>query len=162
MTQVAAIRRILTGWIAAGWGLAGLVLAAPPVHADPAAEIAAAARAVEADVVSWRRDIHRHPELSNREFRTARLVAEHLESLGLEVRTGVAHTGVVGILRGSHPGPVVALRADMDALPVVERTRLPFASQARATRSGMSYRSSEKSANERAREKKSNGGYPAP
>lgn len=82
----------------------------------------------EADVVDWRRDIHQNPELSNREFRTGALVAEHLSTLGMEVRTGIAHTGVVGVLRGSLPGPVVALRADMDALPVVEATGLPFAS----------------------------------
>jgi len=86
--------------------------------------------AFHSDMQAWRRDIHRHPELSNREVRTAGLVAAHLESLGLAVRTGVAHTGVIGTLVGSRPGPVVALRADMDALPVVEETGLPFASQA--------------------------------
>lgn len=80
------------------------------------------------EVVAWRRDIHQHPELSNREFRTSRIVAEHLERLGMQVQTGVAHTGVVGVLQGGLPGGVVALRADMDALPVVERTGLPFAS----------------------------------
>ena len=79
-------------------------------------------------VVAWRRDIHQHPELSNREFRTARLVTEHLHSLGLKVQTRVAHTGVVGILEGGKPGGVVALRADMDGLPVVEKTGLPYAS----------------------------------
>lgn len=86
--------------------------------------------AVMPSVVSWRRDLHEHPELGNREFRTAKLVAEHLTSLGMEVRTGVAHTGVVGVLRGGD-GPVVALRADMDALPVVEEVDLPFASKVR-------------------------------
>jgi len=90
------------------------------------------ATAVEARVLALRRDLHRNPELSNREFRTSQLVAQELEQLGLEVRTGVAHTGVVGVLRGSLPGPVVALRADMDALPVTEETGLPFASTARA------------------------------
>lgn len=79
-------------------------------------------------VVEWRRDIHRHPEVSNREERTAALVAAHLRELGLEVTTGIAHHGVVGILRGAEPGPVVALRADMDALPVTEATGLSFAS----------------------------------
>ena len=79
-------------------------------------------------VVEWRRDIHAHPELGNREFRTAALVARHLESLGMEVRREVAHTGVVGVLRGGD-GPVVALRADMDALPVKELVDLPFASK---------------------------------
>ncbi|MEN8182733.1 MAG: amidohydrolase [Myxococcota bacterium] len=84
-------------------------------------------------VLSWRRDFHEHPELSNREFRTSGIVAEHLRELGLEVRTEVAHTGVVGVLRGALPGPVVGLRADMDALPVTEETGLPFASQVRTT-----------------------------
>jgi len=79
-------------------------------------------------VIAWRRDIHQHPELSNREMRTAKLVADELTRLGLEVRTGVAHTGVVGILRGGRPGGVVALRADMDALPVTEQVDLPFKS----------------------------------
>jgi amidohydrolase len=84
-------------------------------------------------VVAWRRDIHAHPELSNRETRTADLVAQELRSLGLEVRTGVAHTGVVAVLRGRKPGPVVALRADMDALPVTEEVDVPFASKVRTT-----------------------------
>lgn len=82
-------------------------------------------------VVEWRRDIHQHPELGNREFRTAGIVADHLESLGMEVHTEIAHTGVVGVLRGERPGPVVALRADMDALPVTEEVDLPFASTVR-------------------------------
>jgi amidohydrolase len=86
---------------------------------------------VESKVISWRRDIHQNPELGNREVRTAKLVADHLRTLGLEVKTGVAHTGVVGLLRGGKPGPVVALRADMDALPVTEQTGLPFASKAK-------------------------------
>lgn len=81
-------------------------------------------------VVEWRRDIHQNPELSNREYETAEKVAEHLRSLGMEVETEVAHTGVVGVLRGGKPGPVVALRADMDALPVKERVDVPFASNA--------------------------------
>lgn len=91
---------------------------------------------VEDKVVEWRRDIHQHPELGNREFRTAALVADHLRSLGIDVQTEVAHTGVVGILRGAHPGPVVALRADMDALPVTERVDIPFASTARTIFNG--------------------------
>lgn len=81
-------------------------------------------------VVAWRRHFHEHPELSNREYDTAEYVAEHLRSLGMEVQTGVAHTGVVGILRGEQDGPVVGLRADMDGLPVPERADLPFASEA--------------------------------
>ncbi|RUO18685.1 amidohydrolase [Aliidiomarina haloalkalitolerans] len=91
---------------------------------------------LEQRVIEWRRDIHQHPELSNREFRTAALVAEHLEALGMEVHTGIAHTGVVGILRGAKPGPTVALRADMDALPVREQTGLPFASTVTAEFNG--------------------------
>lgn len=87
-------------------------------------------------VVAWRRDLHEHPELGNREFRTAGIIAEHLQSLGLDVRTEVAHTGVVGILHGGLPGPVVALRADMDALPVTERVDLPFASKVRTEYNG--------------------------
>jgi amidohydrolase len=79
-------------------------------------------------MIEYRHTIHRHPELGNREIRTAKLVADHLNSLGLEVRTGIAHTGVVGVLRGKLPGPVVAVRADMDALPVTEATDFPFRS----------------------------------
>jgi amidohydrolase len=95
---------------------------------DPLIDEAAAA--FEPKLLAWRRDIHQHPELGNREFRTAALVAEHLKALGLdEVRTGVAHTGVVGLLVGQLPGPVVALRADMDALPVSEEVDVPFKSQ---------------------------------
>jgi amidohydrolase len=89
------------------------------------------ADAVEPKVIAWRRDLHQNPELSNREFKTAEKIAAHLRSLGLEVRTGVAKTGVVGILRTGKPGPVVGLRADMDALPVVERVDIPFASKAK-------------------------------
>ncbi|HET9053723.1 MAG TPA: amidohydrolase, partial [Cyclobacteriaceae bacterium] len=83
-----------------------------------------------------RRHFHQFPELSNREFKTAAKVAEHLKSLGMEVQTGVAHTGVVAILKGAKPGPVIALRADMDALPVTERNSLPFASKEKAVFNG--------------------------
>ena len=100
------------------------------------AEVDRRAAQVNGKVVAWRRDIHANPELSNRETRTAELVAQHLRSLGIEVRTGVAHTGVVGVLRGGRPGPVVALRADMDALPVTEEVDVPFASKVRATYNG--------------------------
>jgi len=100
------------------------------------AEIDRRAALVEGKVVAWRRDIHAHPELSNREVRTAQMVADHLRALGLEVRTGVAHNGVVGVLRGGKPGRVVALRADMDALPVTEEVNVPFASKVRATYNG--------------------------
>jgi len=87
-----------------------------------------AAAAIEPKMLDWRRDFHAHPELSNREFRTSEIVAKHLQSLGLEVRTGIAHTGVVAVLRGALPGPVIGLRADMDALPVTEQVDLPFKS----------------------------------
>lgn len=91
---------------------------------------------IEARMIEWRRELHKSPELSNREFKTAAKVAEHLKSLGIEVKTGVAHTGVVGILKGGKPGPVIALRADMDALPVTERNSLPFASKEKTTFNG--------------------------
>lgn len=86
-------------------------------------------KAIEPKVIEWRRDIHQHPELSNREFKTAEKIAAHLKSLGIDVQTGVAHTGVVGLLKGDSPGKVVALRADIDALPVTERNDLPFRSE---------------------------------
>ena len=119
------------------------VLAAFPAPADAQdvealhTEIDRLAADVSDEVIDWRRDLHRNPELGNREFRTAALVAEHLQSLGLdEVRTDVAHTGVVGVLRGGRPGPVVGLRADMDALPVTELTDVPFASTVTAEYNG--------------------------
>jgi amidohydrolase len=91
--------------------------------------IDSATRAIEPKVLAWRRDIHANPELGNREFRTAKLVAEHLKTLGLEVKTGIAHTGVTAVLKGGLPGPTVALRADMDALPVTEKADVPFKSR---------------------------------
>lgn len=97
-------------------------------HADLHQDIDNGAAAVETNVIAWHRDIHKNPELSNREVRTSAMVAAYLKTLGIEVTTGVAHTGVVGILHGGKPGKVVALRADMDALPVVEETGLPYAS----------------------------------
>ncbi|WP_183575965.1 amidohydrolase [Mucilaginibacter sp. X5P1] len=87
------------------------------------------ADSLQSQVVAWRRDFHEHPELGNREIRTSGIVADYLRSLGLEVKTGIATTGVVGILKGGKPGPVIALRSDMDALPVTERTPVPFASK---------------------------------
>ncbi|MEQ9377842.1 MAG: amidohydrolase [Imperialibacter sp.] len=96
------------------------------------------AEKVEPKVIDWRHDIHEHPELSNREFKTAEKIAAHLKSLGMEVKTGVAITGVVGTLVGGKPGPVVALRADMDALPVPERNDLPWKSKVMGEYNGQS------------------------
>lgn len=121
---------------------AALTLAASPVLAQSApvsaGEVATAAEAVSAEVVAWRRDLHQHPELGLAETRTAAFVAEHLRAMGIEVREGVGRTGVVGVLRGTGTGPqhVVALRADMDALPVLEATGLAFASTATGTYQG--------------------------
>lgn len=95
------------------------------------AEVRGRAAALEKKIISWREEIQQHPELGEQEVRTSRLVADHLRRLGLEVRTNVAHTGVVGLLHGAKPGRTVALRADMDALPVKEPEGLPFASKAR-------------------------------
>ncbi len=106
--------------------------ATPALGAD-ADQLAAS---VEQKVIAWRRDIHQNPELGNREVRTAKVIADHLRALGLPVQTGVAHTGVVAVLRGGKPGPVVALRADMDALPVTEEVDVPFASKIRTQWAG--------------------------
>jgi amidohydrolase len=100
------------------------------------AALAAAIDKVAPKVVGWRRDFHQNPELGNREVRTGGIVAQHLRALGLEVREKVAHTGVVGLLKGAHPGPVVALRADMDALPVTEEVDVPFKSTVRTEWNG--------------------------
>ena len=129
-----------TAFIALSCALVGIVTATE--ESDDAralrAQVDKLAAANDAKVIAWRRDIHMHPELSNREFRTSALVAEQLKKLGFDsVRTGVAHTGVVGVLKGARPGAVVALRADMDALPIVEQTNLPFASKAEATYNGL-------------------------
>ncbi|MFT4179612.1 MAG: amidohydrolase [Thermomonas sp.] len=96
-------------------------------------EVAASAQRLQGKVVAWRRDIHQHPELGNRETRTAQLIADHLRKLGLQPKTGIATTGVTAILKGGKPGPRIALRADMDALPVTERADVPFASKATST-----------------------------
>jgi len=105
------------------------LLMALPLFAQGQKKLETQYQSIEEKVIQWRHDIHQHPELSNREFNTAQKVADHLRSLGMEVQTGVAHTGVVGILKGKKPGKVVALRADMDALPVTERNTLPYRSQ---------------------------------
>jgi amidohydrolase len=94
------------------------------------AKVESLAEANMSKVIDWRHHLHENPELSNREYKTAEYIAAHLKSLGLEVQTGVAKTGVVGILKGGKPGPVIALRADIDALPVPERAPIPWASKA--------------------------------
>ena len=99
-------------------------------------KIAAAITKIEPRCIDWRRQIHQYPELANNEFKTSKLVADHLRKLGLEVKEGIAKTGVVGILRGAKPGPCIALRADMDALPVVERASLSFASKEKTIYNG--------------------------
>ncbi len=99
-------------------------------------EIDKKASAIEPKLLQWRRDLHQNPELGNREKRTSQIVAEHLKKLGMEVQTGVAYTGVVGILKGGKPGPIIALRADMDALPVSEQVDVPFASKVRTEYNG--------------------------
>jgi len=115
--------------------LAAAVTALLAVAAQPAGaaitetQLDQAAKSLAPQVIEWRRDFHQNPELGNRETRTSQKVAEHLKALGLEVRTGIAHTGVVGVLKGGKPGPTIALRADMDALPVTEQVDLPFKSR---------------------------------
>ncbi|MET0548270.1 MAG: M20 family metallopeptidase [Xanthomonas sp.] len=113
--------------------LSAMLFAVPALACAQSAErpeVTAAAARLQAKVVEWRRDFHQHPELSNREERTAAKVAERLRALGLKPQTGIAHHGVVAIVKGALPGPKIALRADMDALPVTEQTGLPFASKA--------------------------------
>ena len=101
-----------------------------------ASKVDALAQEITPQVVTWRRDFHQHPELGNREVRTAKVIADELRRLGYDVRTGVAHTGVVAVLKGGKPGRTVALRADMDALPVTEQVDVPFKSTAKATWNG--------------------------
>ena len=113
-----------------------LVVSAAPALAVEQSLLREKVTALEPRVIEWRRDFHAHPELGNREFRTSAIVADHLRSLGMEVRTGIAHTGVAALLEGGKPGPTVALRADMDALPVTEQTGLPFASGVRVEYEG--------------------------
>ena len=116
-------------------GVAAAASAAAPADSGDAAIAARVAQEMPR-VVAWRRDFHQHPELSNREIRTSGIVAEHLRRLGLEVKTGIAKTGVVAVLEGGRPGPTVALRADMDALPVVEKADVPFRSTVTTTSQG--------------------------
>ncbi len=131
---------MMVKWLA-GVAVAAVLTTGVQAQEKPAAQpydtaVFAAAKALQPKVVAWRRDIHQNPELGNSEVRTSKLVADHLRSLGFEVRTGVAKTGVVAILKGGKPGKVVALRADMDALPVAEQTGLAFASKATAQYNG--------------------------
>jgi amidohydrolase len=107
------------------------------VDGDIRATIDKMADEIDAKVIKWRRHLHANPELSNREFKTAEYVAKHLNALGIKTQTGVGKTGVKGVLVGGKPGPVVALRADMDALPVTERVDIPFASKVKATYNGV-------------------------
>jgi len=136
-----SLRRLLVETSALVVVAAPVVLAqAPAAKVQPAASLQAEVDRLAADgsarVVAWRRDFHQHPELGYQETRTAGIVAAHLRKLGIDVRTGVAKTGVVGVLRGGKPGPVVALRADMDALPVTEELDVPYASKVKAQWSG--------------------------
>src|SRR5215475_6329654 len=119
---------VLAALLAASWSQPATTQSTVP---DLEKEIRQRATQIEDKLIAWRRDIHEHPELGEQETRTAGLVADHLRKLGLEVKTGVARTGVIAVLKGGKPGPVVALRADMDALPVKEPEGLPFASKAK-------------------------------
>lgn len=117
--------------------LVGLTSIVTPVFAgDMSSEIDTATAKILPQVIEWRRFVHQHPELSNREVNTAKFVADHLREWNIEVRTGIAKTGVVGILKGRQPGPVIGLRADMDALPVTERVDVPFRSTVTAEYNG--------------------------
>lgn len=121
---------------ALGLGCLGVVLfgMSPNVYAQTLGDSVDQALAeLQPKIIEWRRDLHQYPELSNREFRTSKIVAEHLQALGLEVETGVAKTGVVAVLRGGRSGPTIALRADMDGLPVTEQTDVPFRSRVTTT-----------------------------
>lgn len=124
------MRKCILTWLLAG-ALLALQLHGPDCAAQSnplLAKVDQLSTTFEPTVIAWRRDIHQHPELSNREYRTAALVAKYLRSLGMEVKTGIAHTGVIGVMKCGRPGPVIALRADMDALPITERNDLSFRS----------------------------------
>ncbi|HEY2395425.1 MAG TPA: amidohydrolase [Rudaea sp.] len=109
---------------------ASLLLAVVATNASAAETVEQRVRPELKQITAWRRDLHEHPELSNRELRTSKLIADELKKLGYDVRSGIAHTGVTGVLKGGKPGPKLAIRADIDALPVTEQVDLPFASKA--------------------------------
>jgi amidohydrolase len=123
-------------WFPCAFALAFSLFWATPSRALDQAQLDRLMQSADPNVLAWRRDIHANPELSNREFRTSKLVAAQLKKFGLEVETGIAHTGVVALLKGKQPGPTIALRADMDALPVTEKTDVPFRSRATSTYRG--------------------------
>ncbi len=129
MSQISRMRSTIT--LAKGAAIAVALAATPTAAGQLHDVIDREAKAIESRMIEWRRDIHQNPELGNREVRTAGLVAAHLKKLGYEVQEKVATTGVVAVLKGGRPGPVIALRADMDALPVTEEVDLPFASKAK-------------------------------
>src|SRR5688572_4122045 len=115
----------------------GLPTFASAQNANPlSSQVDRLAQEITPQVVTWRRDFHKNPELGNREVRTAKVIADELRRLGYEVKTGVAHTGIVAVLKGAKPGPVVALRSDMDALPVTEQGDLPFKSTTKTSWNG--------------------------
>jgi len=124
------MRKVILGLVI---GIAGLPVAHAGITPE---EIDSAAAEVQPQVVEWRRWFHQNPELSNREFNTSARIAEILRGMGLEPRTGIAHTGVIAIIEGGLPGPLVAIRTDIDGLPVVEQTGLPFASTVRGEYNG--------------------------
>lgn len=128
MARLLHLFALALGLLATAWSTR---TPAQSIVPDLEKEIRQRASQIESKLIAWRRDIHQHPELGEQETRTSGLVAEHLVNLGLEVKTGVGRTGVIAILKGGRPGPVVALRADMDALPVKEPEGLPFASKAK-------------------------------
>jgi amidohydrolase len=130
MARLLHLFALALGLLATAWSTR---TPAQSIVPDLEKEIRQRASQIESKLIAWRRDIHQHPELGEQETRTSGLVAEHLVNLGLEVKTGVGRTGVIAILKGGRPGPVVALRADMDALPVKEPEGLPFASKAKGT-----------------------------
>jgi amidohydrolase len=126
-------RRSCLSWMNRAAALGAVMFAASTANAEISPQqLAGAVSAIDDEVIAWRRDIHQHPELGNREFRTSKRVAAHLKKLGLPIKTGIAHTGVTAVLKGGLPGPTIALRADMDALPVTEQVDVPFKSTATA------------------------------